>query len=419
MKKDTFLAELDKLTMTDGLELLKKSEQFHDAWEVLKNLSYESFTIEDSFVIAGRTRLFLSCKEGWCNNCIYDLYNNKGELVIGGFSKLEYRENFELFVIQFGDSIKYNKYAEEPKDYYYDYYNELGDNYWLILDKDFKSIMKLKNGKAKKFEKGFIIEQRKTGYTGGWKWNIPCELCLNQMPQIGYNIMIITSEKGEKAINLDSKMVSQEHEKIIAVDKDICFYRDNYGKPNEKIGICKLKKAYSTLYIEDEGFILFTEPVEGYVFAVKKDLLFNKVCENCDDEMCGVFLLDLNKPNTEPICAISLNEIEIIMEAISEGDLRISIDNWEKGLSRIMVPSHRLFLEEFLDKINPSIGYVDNYLPYWFSDSKHRFSIRKDECEDDNKNYDYDPRDDWWAMTDGHYGDEPDDFDGDYSFLGH
>ena len=138
MKNDTFLAELDKSTMTDSLEQLKNSEQFHDTWEVLKNLSYDSFAIKDSFVIAGRTRLFLSCKEGWCNSFIYDLYNNKGELVIGGFSKLEYRENLEIFVIQFGDSIKYKKCSEVPKDYYDDYYyNELGDSFWLILDKDF------------------------------------------------------------------------------------------------------------------------------------------------------------------------------------------------------------------------------------------------------------------------------------------
>lgn len=48
----------------------------------------------------------------------------------------------------------------------------------------------------------------------------------------------------------------------------------------------------------------------------------------------------------------------------------------------------------------------------------------KDDYEEDDSKYDFDDdrdykRDTWDALTDGQYGDMPDDFDGDYSFLGY
>lgn len=210
-----------------------------------------------------------------------------------------------------------------------------------------------------------------------------------------------------------------EHERIMVVQDDIFCYGDNYGEPDEKIGICRFKNVGNTINIEDNGFILFTEPIEGYVFAVKEDLFYKKVCENWkEDGLCEVLFFDLNKPNKKPICAISCIDINEIMDMIADGDLRINIVDWEDGLSRIGVSNHRIFNKNFLDIINPQPQFSDNDLPYWFTDSKHPLKIR--EYEDESENYrDYDPQDDWWAMTDGHYGDEPDGFDGDYSFLGH
>lgn len=38
--------------------------------------------------------------------------------------------------------------------------------------------------------------------------------------------------------------------------------------------------------------------------------------------------------------------------------------------------------------------------------------------ESDDEDWDYE-RENWYAMTDGMYGDMPEDFDGDYSFLGY
>ena len=47
-----------------------------------------------------------------------------------------------------------------------------------------------------------------------------------------------------------------------------------------------------------------------------------------------------------------------------------------------------------------------------------RYNDYEDEYEY-NPMYDYDESDTWYAMTDGMYGDMPDGFDGDYSFMGY
>ena len=66
-----------------------------------------------------------------------------------------------------------------------------------------------------------------------------------------------------------------------------------------------------------------------------------------------------------------------------------------------------------------------------FVDDKYQFNTLEgvfihDKQDEDNvyinsyqeDNYDYE-KDAWFAMTDGQYGDMPDDFDGDYDFTGH
>ena len=54
-------------------------------------------------------------------------------------------------------------------------------------------------------------------------------------------------------------------------------------------------------------------------------------------------------------------------------------------------------------------------LPTW-----KRYRINRDIDAEDNYYDDFDTRSEsWYAMTDGQYGDMPDGFDGDYSFLGY
>ena len=64
----------------------------------------------------------------------------------------------------------------------------------------------------------------------------------------------------------------------------------------------------------------------------------------------------------------------------------------------------------------------DDKAQYWFSKDIH-VSFGDDDDEDDyyddrgDDDWDYE-RETWDAMTDGMYGDMPDGFDGDYSFMG-
>ena len=74
----------------------------------------------------------------------------------------------------------------------------------------------------------------------------------------------------------------------------------------------------------------------------------------------------------------------------------------------------------------PTIKYFDGDETFMvrFEELNPALISEKDDYEEDDSKYDFDDdrdykRDTWDALTDGQYGDMPDDFDGDYSFLGY
>lgn len=61
----------------------------------------------------------------------------------------------------------------------------------------------------------------------------------------------------------------------------------------------------------------------------------------------------------------------------------------------------------YFHDLNPSLPFRGTRRYHYYQDNEQ------------NYNPAYDKSDTWYAMTDGMYGDEPDGFDGDYSFMGY
>lgn len=80
-------------------------------------------------------------------------------------------------------------------------------------------------------------------------------------------------------------------------------------------------------------------------------------------------------------------------------------------------------LKYFLEGLEESKKTAD-FVPYINANECCNEDIYEDDCFDDEyvddefNNWDWE-RESWYAMTDGMYGEMPDDFDGDYSFLGY
>ena len=77
------------------------------------------------------------------------------------------------------------------------------------------------------------------------------------------------------------------------------------------------------------------------------------------------------------------------------------------------------FGEDVISELDPSDNLVEinsEKLENFEVDSWHDGDYNNHDGYDDDNDY---RRDTWDAMTDGQYGDMPDGFDGDYSFLGY
>ena len=83
------------------------------------------------------------------------------------------------------------------------------------------------------------------------------------------------------------------------------------------------------------------------------------------------------------------------------------------------------FGEDVMSELNLTydlVGINSKKLKRFENNSWNDDDFYNHNSDDDDYDYDYDydyERDTWYAMTDGQYGDMPDGFDGDYSFLGY
>lgn len=327
---------------------------------------------------------------------VYDLYNKDGELIFGGFNKFYSIDGLLFF--HFGGSWK-----EKSDEYHYvsSYFVE-GNGRWLILDSELQSIIRLKDGSVKKFEKGFklTITHKKEGNKTTNYWNTSLEIFSIIEPRKAGNLLVIGDNKKEKVLHLNDGVMSKEFQSISILSDSIFA-----GTTDNKISINNLEGQ-----LIDKSYLVITKPIEGYLFGV----------EELNEKYSRVDFIKINGNNVTINCAISQVETSKILSNIQFGFLKLLI-SYQDGKEHFRVLRPEIFDEDFRDKTieDQKLFQTKNKFVYWISED---YRLDNDYgCSYDSGNYDdYDyMRDSWDAMTDGMYGDMPDGFDGDYSFLGH
>lgn len=369
---------------------------------------YHCFKICGEYILAGRDGYML--REGDSTYArdysgVYDLYTKAGELLIGGFSQFEYVEGQKLFKFFFGGSWKHTKeLIDEWNDIYdYSYHFEKGAGKWVVTDLELKSIKLKSGGEPYSFGKGKIVtirtekqDNKVTNY-----WNCPIDILFDTCPDAVGGYLIYTKSNEMCAIRLLDGKESLSYDQIEYVDTNRFFVRIG-----DEVGLVD----FDGNRILPVKYVALTRPVGSYMFAVTA----------LEDNFSRVDLIDLGNGEIKEYCAVSKRELSEVLSSMAYGLYLIYPNPSAVGLKSISVYRKSEFDDDFQNQINDNEDgkFLKKYsLRYWFS---NHWDLRPHEVysgRDDYDDTDY-ARDTWDAMTDGMYGDMPDGFDGDYSFMG-
>lgn len=375
---------------------------------------YMNFKINSGYIIAGRDGGYFPDTDAnydvWYGanfGGVYDLYNKEGELLIGGFRKFAYDERNDLFIFFFGGDWKeYSAYDDDWNNIHITGCRfDKGLGLWLILDKDFKTLLRDNYGKAKQFEKGFIgtIKIKEENNKIRHIYNMPIEFMAKGFSHVAINSVIINDSNSDyhksQAVDIKTGKKTKLYSKIEQITESLFFFAKE-----EKAGITTIENEL----LKDCLFI--TNPVCGFYFFAKE----------IDDSNSYLELRHLNFENVQIVAISKIKTSELIDKALY-GRLKMEgCETTTTELENIIIPKHDIFEKDFANKISPK---ESNYFcskfedVYWFSndcrmEKEDDFGGYCDSDGDDNM------RDSWDAMTDGMYGDMPDGFDGDFDFLG-
>lgn len=385
--------------------------------EIVK-AKYGSCKIDTHFILAGRGG---SNYITYPSDAVYDLYTKDGELLIGGFSEFLYDENCELFFFFFGGEFEcggeHTVWGEFDEHESWDYYEKFdrGTDKWLILDKNLKTVICDEEGRRFQFPKGFIgkVEVKKEGKKKTYVYNMPLKYFTTVSHNLGREMSDIISSNsiiinyGTVAVDITTGKMTKEFSHIEQITDKLFLYREN-----ENVGITN---------IESEALLgdcfLITRPVSNYIFVAK---------EKFDNE-CSVWLYDINdikNPIDLAISSISKKELISIAE---KGLLAIKLNKKSLDLKSIVLQTIEFYENEFICKVtveDPQKTRKSYHNSSYFIRGKNTTATQSEYNSSlDSNAADYDDhdneRDTWDAMTDGQYGDYPDEgYDGDFEFMG-
>ncbi len=350
--------------------------------------------IKHRYIIAGRDGCYFpetDDSENLCNfDGVYDLYNTKGELLIGGFSRSQYDERTELFIFLFGGEWEeYSAFDDGWNNIHVTGYRfEERKGLWLILDKNLKTILRNKDGEAKQFEKGFIgtIEIKKENKEIKRIYNMPMELMAKGFSHIAINSIIINDGNPifnkSLAVDIATGKKTKLYSKIEQVTETLFFVAEE-----NKVGIATLEKELVM------NCLFITYPVNGFYFIARE----------IDDSNSFLELRSLND-ETMQIVAIDKMKTSELIDDTAYGRLKLECDNDGMSLENISLPIHKIFDESFICKIST------NETKYFCSKFKDIYWFANDCRMEEDDYHDYD---DYYSPT----YDIMDAYEGDYDAL--
>lgn len=381
---------------------------------------YDCIKETDGYLMAGRDGEFLgegqhghSYRESEYGG-VYDLYDYEGNLILGGFNKFFKDDEHGLLYFHFGGKWKqdcedYDKWGNAI--YYYSYHFNEGNGRWLVTDHDLTSIIPKSDGTTFTFRRGAkctITQKKENGKTTNY-WSFPLEQFSVIKPVYCNGLYIVGDDKKQRVVRLKDRIISSPFTQLQIIDSQL-FFTYNRNENHTGIGISSLEKELISC---EEHYSLLTRPVRNHVFAVKK----------IDEDNYTILLIDTQEPESATT-AISKLDFWTMVDLLQKGKLKLLTNKEEPDSELILVRDKSIFDESFISShhVEELTKPYKDKVRYWFSvdftisvgSDDDRSSYIDDGGEDD---WDYE-RETWDAMTDGMYGDMPEGFDGDYSFMG-
>lgn len=369
---------------------------------VIIDANYCNFKVQSDFILAGRDGYNFPDDDdedySWsCPNFsgVYDLYNKKGELLIGGFREFEFDERTGVTVFYFGGEW-------EECSVFDDDWNDIHikgkrfnkeNGLWLILDKDFRTILRDNHYKQKQIEKGFIGKISKTIENKELKisFNIPMDFMAKGFSHVAINSVIVNSNNSNihnsQAIDIMTGLRTKSYSKIEQISNSFFVF----SKRN-KVGITNI---FSRPVIENCLFI--TYPVGGYMLIPKEK----------SAGLYDVFLYKISNLPNPMILAISDIKEEELVRLVDCCWLKAHYDETNLGLKALTLPKGDFWTLEFLNAI--SIQEERDY--YIFSKNNENRYFFSEDCRlasdesDTNDGSSYYSREDSFMDA---YGDAPD-----------
>lgn len=361
---------------------------------------YLNYKMQSGFIIAGRDGHYFPDDDdrdyAWYGSNfdgVYDLYNKKGELLIGGFREFEYDERNGIFIFFFGGEWKkYPAFDDDWNNIHITGYKfERGVDLWLILDKDLKTILRDKDGNPKQFRKGFIgkIEIKKEDNKIRHVYNMPIELMANGFSHVAINSVIINDCNSKyhksQAVDIATGKKTKLFSKIEQVTEKLFYFADN-----NKVGITNIN---SDVLIGD--CLLITYPINNYVLIGKKE---------SEDKFC-VLLYNLDNLAQPVAVAIqSISKDDLVDHALGHW-LKMGVDSSLSGTKALIMPNSRFLDNKFKELVSTKedtdyiFGSHDN--SYFFSDD-YCFKPYEGNYDDGGNEWQ-----DYWDISDAFDG-EPD-----------
>ena len=380
---------------------------------------YDCFIEQDGYILAGRDGDFVGeGQHGYSFHereygGVYDLFDYKGNLILGGFNEFFRNEEQNLLYFHFGggweqDCEGYDEWGNPI--YYYSYHWNEGNGRWLVTDMNLISIIPEQDGSTFTFRKGAKCTITRKEENGNiiYYWSFPLEQLSVLKPVLIEGCFVVGDEENQRVIRFEERASSNSYNKVKVIDKNNYFTYER-NEDSSGVGISSFEQELISC---DKCYSLLTEPVMNSVFAIQ---------QNDDGNYSVLFINTKNAEQT--ITAIDKVDYWELIELLRKGKLQLLINNDSSDNGSIYVRDKSVFNVGFISTMNVGERNVkfDETVQYWFSVD---IVVRED--NDDVDYYDNGGGDDWdykretWdAMTDGMYGDMPDGFEDDYDFLGY
>src|SRR5574344_162219 len=242
------------------------------------------------------------------------------------------------------------------------------------------SIIPNPDGSTFTFRKGVkctITKKEENGKTTNY-WSFPLKQLSVLKPIFTMGCFVVGDNNSQRVINIKNRATSKLYNKVKVIDGNNHFIYER--KENVSgVGIASFEQELISC---NKSYLLLTEPVCDYVFAVQKNGNNN------------YSVLSLNTQNTEYfIKAIDNIDYCDLVELLRKGKLQLLANKYSSESTSLLVRDKSIFNESFISALNieERNDTFDENVEYWFSVD----IIVSRKSDDDKEDY-YDGADAGW-----------------------